>query len=170
MEIDIGQVTNPRECAQNLFINIRDQYETQSKEDWSQKWYCHGGLTRELMTLTSVESSNEWWYGLEDLCSSALGSTSSTDVEKDATWLKGINLDEFMEGQGVLNKEIGNFQNIPSEFMRRGGYDRYSYIGDDPRKNDYFPTSEKRLKQLHRRNTSLFHRTNSGQRNTLQEE
>jgi len=140
LKIDIGQGKSKRDCAQKLFNNIKEQFETQSKEDWSQKWACHGGLTRELYTLTSVES--DWWAGLEDLCAKAVGSTSSDSVEKDVAWLEGINLEEFYEGQGVLNKEHGNLMNIESEFMRRGGYDRYQYIGPDPRKNDYFPTSE----------------------------
>merc|ERR1719491_1909546 len=58
LNIDIGQGKSKRDCAQKLFDNIRDQFETQSKEDWSTKWHCHGGLTRELMTLTSVDDSN----------------------------------------------------------------------------------------------------------------
>jgi len=141
-KFDIGKATSKRDCAQKLFDNIRTEFETQSKEDWSAKWACHGGLQRELMTLASVEDSSKWWAGLEDLCVAALASTSSDNVEKDTAWLEGINLDEFMEGEGVLNNELGNFQNIESEFIRRGGYDRYQYIGTDPRKNDYFPTSE----------------------------
>jgi len=142
LKIDLGQGKSNRDCAQKLFDNIRDTFETQSKEDWSQKWSCHGGLTRELMTLTSVDDSKAWWGGLEDLCAKAVASVASESVEKDTPWLEGIDLDEFYEGQGVLNKEYGNFHNTESEFIRRGGYDRYHYIGPDPRQNDYFPTSE----------------------------
>mmetsp|Transcript_35596 Transcript_35596/g.40450 ORF Transcript_35596/g.40450 Transcript_35596/m.40450 type:complete len:518 (-) Transcript_35596:105-1658(-) len=142
LNIDIGQGKSKRDCAQKLFDNIREQFETQSKEDWSAKWHCHGGLTRELMTLTSVDDSKAWWGGLEDLCAKAVASVASESVEKDTPWLEGIDLDEFYEGQGVLNKEYGNFHNTESEFIRRGGYDRYQYIGPDPRLNDYFPTTE----------------------------
>jgi len=138
LKIDIGN----KDCSRNLFNNIREQFETQSKQDWSQKWYCHGGLGRELLTITGLEDGGNWWGALDDLCSAALGSTSSDNVEKDTPWLDGIDLDLFFDGQGALNNEYGNLQNIESEFMRRGGYDRYFYIGPDTRLNDYLPTSE----------------------------
>jgi len=138
--LDVGK----KECTWHfLFHRIREAFEEQSKEDWSQKWYCHGGLTRELMTLTGVEDSDDWIPALEDLCAGALGSVSTDTVEKDTPWLlEGIDLDEFFAGKGFLNDEYGNLMNIESEFTRRGGYDRYFYIGEDPRLNDYFPTTE----------------------------
>jgi len=34
LKIDIGN----KDCSRNLFNNIREQFETQSKQDWSQKW------------------------------------------------------------------------------------------------------------------------------------
>merc|ERR1712019_132121 len=43
---------------------------------------------------------------------------------------------------GYLNNEVGNLQQKTSEFERRGGYDRYHYIGEDPTKNDYLPTKQ----------------------------
>ena len=127
-----------------LFSRIRDEYELQSKEDWAQKWGCSGGLTKELMTLTGVEDSTEWIPALEEMLKSALDGVSSDLVPKDQPWveIEGTTLEEFMDGQGILNDETSNLLNIPSEFERRGGSDRYLYIGEDGRKNDYLPTSE----------------------------
>jgi len=126
-----------------LFDHIRDAYDAQSKSDWALKWYCHGGLTRELMTLTGREDKDGWKIALDDMCAGALGTVSSEGVEKDIPWPEGVgDLNEFFAGDGILNNELGNFRNIEHEFVRRGGYDRYFYIGDDPRKNDYFPTTE----------------------------
>jgi hypothetical protein len=56
-----------------LFNRIREAFELQSKEDWAKKWGCNGGLTRELMTLTGVESSDDWRPALEELLKGALG-------------------------------------------------------------------------------------------------
>jgi hypothetical protein len=57
-----------------LFHRIREAYEIQSKEDWSLKWDCSGGLTKELMTLTGVESSDQWRPALEELLKGAQNS------------------------------------------------------------------------------------------------
>jgi len=73
-----------------------------------QKRYCHGGLTRELMTLTGIDDAGQWWYGLDNLCKAAKGSTSSDNVEKDTPWVEAIDLDLFFDGQGTLNIQVGN--------------------------------------------------------------
>lgn len=129
-----------------IFHHIRDEYEKQSKEDWALKWSCHGGLTRELMTLTGVDDNKQWIGALEKLCSHATGAVVTDHISKDVDWPElgpGVdNLDQFFAGGTVLNSEYGNLRNIESEFVRRGGYDRYSYIGPDPRHNDYLATTE----------------------------
>jgi len=65
---------------------------------------------------------------------------------KDASWSliedAGVDMSEYFAGGTFLNDEYGNFQQKESEFERRGGKDRYFYTGEDPRQNDYFPTSE----------------------------
>jgi len=129
-----------------IFNNIRDEYEKQSKEDWALKWYCHGGLTRELMTLTGVDNHDEWLSALEKMCMDSLESVATDEIEKDASWSlleeAGVDMSEYFEGGTFLNDEVGNLQQKTSEFERRGGYDRYFYIGEDPRLNDYLPTTE----------------------------
>merc|ERR1711907_839204 len=53
-----------------------------------------------------------------------------------------IDLDEFFEGTGFLNDETGNFQQEENDFIKRGGKEKFIYIGDDPRLNDYLSTTE----------------------------
>merc|ERR1712232_1196908 len=71
---------------------------------------------------------------------------TTENVEKDAAWNRindaGVDLEQYFAGGTFLNDEYGNLQQHEYEFERRGGYDRYFYIGEDPRLNDYFPTSE----------------------------
>jgi len=129
-----------------LFNRIREEYEIQSKANWALKWHCHGGLTRDLMTLTGVDNHDEWVPALEALCADAIATVTSENIEKDASWniIKdaGVDMREYFAGGTFLNDEYGNLQQKTSEFERRGGYDRYIYIGEDPRLNDYFPTTE----------------------------
>jgi hypothetical protein len=75
-------------------------------------------------------------------------SVHSDTVPKDQPWvdIEGTSIEEFMDGQGIMNDQTSNLLNIPSEFERRGGYDQYFYMGEDVRKNDYLPTSEESYK------------------------
>jgi hypothetical protein len=57
-------------------------------------------------------------------------------------FLHHADLQEFFEGKGYLNKETGNFQNDVNDFLKRGGHERFNYIGDDPRENDHYRTSD----------------------------
>jgi len=129
-----------------LFHRVREAFEEQSKEDWALKWHCHGGLTRELMTLTGVDNHDEWQPALEALCADAVATVTVENIEKDASWETmenaGVDMSEYLEGGTFLNDEYGNLQQKTKEFERRGGYDRYFYIGEDPRLNDYIPTTE----------------------------
>jgi len=47
-----------------------------------------------------------------------------------------------MNGDGFLNKESGNLWQKEEDFIKRGGYNRFAYIGEDPRKNDYIRTTD----------------------------
>jgi len=129
-----------------LFNGIREEFERQSREDWALKWHCAGGLTRELMTLMGVDHHDKWIPALEALCTGALETVTSDEIETDASWTliedTSIDLTQYFNGKTHLNDEYGNLQQKTSEFERRGGSDRYFYIGEDPRLNDYFPTTE----------------------------
>ena len=44
-----------------------------------------------------------------------------------------------------MNTDVGNFMQTTAEFERRGGYDRWAYIGEDPTLNDYLPTPQRSI-------------------------
>jgi len=107
---------------------------------------CPGGFERELMALTRTTKIAEAHTALQDMCNDALkqagdeaGNNQWEVLEEEGL----INLEEFFEGAGFLNEETGNFQQEANDFIKRGGYEKFIYIGDDPRKNDYLSTTEK---------------------------
>jgi len=82
---------------------------------------------------------------LQALCDNALGEAGTGAGNSDWGRLEddgGIDLEEYFEGGGFLNEETGNFQQEANDFIKRGGYEKFIYIGDDPRKNDYLSTTE----------------------------
>lgn len=107
---------------------------------------CKGGFRRELRALTGAETDNQAAKNLQTLCDSALANAANSAESKDWNALKdspsNINLEEFFEGKGFLNLETGNFQQDENSFIKRGGTDRFLYVGEDPRKNDHYPTTE----------------------------
>lgn len=54
----------------------------------------------------------------------------------------GVDNDEYYAGGTVLNTEVGNFQQDEEDFLKIGGEERFLHIGEDPRYNDHYPTSE----------------------------
>jgi len=84
--------------------------------------------------------------GLEDLCEQALYKDAVNEVETvDWNPIKdsGVDLEQYFNGGGYMNTDYGNLQQKVEEFTRRGGYDRYHYIGTDPTKNDYLATPQR---------------------------
>lgn len=137
---DLGQ----KECtSHSLYKNIRAEFERQQEE--SDEPDCKGGLHGEMYKLTGSPEDGAWYPALQVLCDVALA-RSAEETPSDS-WssleAKSIDLEEFFEGGGFLNDETGNFHQKASEFERRGGTDRFSYVGDDPRLNDYMRTTEK---------------------------
>jgi len=106
-----------------------------------------GGLSRELMALTKVQSKEEARPALQFLCDDALAQATAIAVSNSGNWGSlqsegAIDFDEYFEGHGFLNEETGNFQQYESDFIKRGGYNRFNHISSDPRENDHYPTSE----------------------------
>jgi hypothetical protein len=125
-----------------LFLHIREQY-LETARSGAPK--CDGGLSRELMALTrslDVDAAHE---ALQMMCANALREAS--DQADIIGWGKlegegSIDLEEFFQGAGFLNDETGNFQQEERDFLKRGGYEKFIYIGDDPRRNDHYPTTD----------------------------
>lgn len=107
---------------------------------------CRGGVKHELMALTGTTSIDDVHKALQDLCNEALA--EATEEVNDETWNRlqeepyKIDLNEFFNGYGHLNLETGNFRQYPSSFEKRGGSERFLYIGEDPRLNDHYATTE----------------------------
>jgi len=82
------------------------------------------------------------------MCDDALDDASEEALSNKQTWefLRSepypIDLEDFFAGKGFLNDETGNFQQEVNEFLKRDGKERFNYIGDDPRLNDHYPTTE----------------------------
>jgi len=132
-----------KECTETtLHRKIRDAYNALRKVDGASK--CEGGLERELMALTRTTSVYEPYAVLQNLCDQALKKASNERAKSKWTTLedKQIDLEEFWEGQGFLNDETGNFQQEENDFTKRGGYEKFIYIGDDSRQNDYLSTTK----------------------------
>jgi len=77
-----------------------------------------------------------------DFCENALRTASEVFGEQGWGTVEGagVDLEEFFAGKGFLNEETGNFQQDPAKF--KDNRDKFIYMGDDPRLNDHYPTSE----------------------------
>lgn len=142
--LDLGQ----KDCNQwYIYNHLKEIYNEQNQLEETPR--CDGGLTMEIRRLTNTVDTTgyEWWDALRDLCDQAFENTDALNDVDTVDWSRieeaDINLEEFFQGGTYLNNEVGNLQQKTSEFERRGGYDRYHYIGEDPTMNDYLPTSQR---------------------------
>jgi hypothetical protein len=106
--LDLG----PTECTQHsLFVKIRDVYDLQRQVEGAEQ--CPGGVHKEVMTLTGTTDWSSSVSALQALCDKA--HKAATEEIPDNSWgflenePHAINVDEFMQGEGFLNKESGNF-------------------------------------------------------------
>jgi len=129
-----------------IYRHLRDIYNEQNQLEETPR--CDGGFQMELRRLTNtVETTGrEWLTALKNLCDKAFVNSDALDNVDIVDWSRieeaDVDLEEFFQGGTYLNNDIGNLQQKTSEFERRGGYDRYHYIGEDPTKNDYLPTKQ----------------------------
>mmetsp|Transcript_4754 Transcript_4754/g.10637 ORF Transcript_4754/g.10637 Transcript_4754/m.10637 type:complete len:485 (+) Transcript_4754:133-1587(+) len=135
----------PEECtARSLFRKLKNAFNEAKSAPGASK--CRGGFHRDLQALTGTGDSDAAWQTLQDLCDSALEDASDAAGTDDWNVLTngpaGIPLDDFFDGKSFLNLETGNFQQKESEFIKKGGYERFLVIGEDPRENEHYPTSE----------------------------
>jgi hypothetical protein len=101
-------------------------------------------ISFHFVLLLCIISHSKLCFGCSSFFFILHSSVHTVSVPKDTPWvdIEGTTMEEFMDGQGIMNSETSNLLNVPNEFTRRGGYDRYFYIGEDGRLNDYLPTSE----------------------------
>ncbi len=137
IKLDLGR----EGCTWKAIFNpIRDQFRKNREENPVR---CKGGPRNEIMALTGTESEADAKDFVYDMCAAALKSAME-EFDTDAGWgtVEGadVNLGDFFKGEGFLNTETGNFENDVSKFNQNT--DAFIYIGDDPRLNDHYPTSE----------------------------
>jgi hypothetical protein len=139
----------PKECTElSLFRKIRTHHkkkhaETGNKCRKMKNSSCSGGgLNRELMALTNTDSVADARAALQDFCDAQLVVAAESSLSENGSWGSlGVGMDEYMDGQGLLNLETGNFQQKVASFAK-GGSERFIYRDDDPRLNDHYPTTE----------------------------
>lgn len=138
-ELELGpEDCNPREIIKPL----RDQFKKYKRELGKVKG-CN--INNDLEVLLDIDNVEDAAETVAKMCSKALADASfqvlgSSDwgLVEDAD----VDLEEFFSGHGFLNEETGNFQQDAAEFEKKGGYDKFIYIGDDPRENDHYKTTE----------------------------
>jgi len=107
---------------------------------------CKGGIKAEVMKMTSTTNWYAAYKSLQDLCDAALDDATEKAQKHMDTWdyLENvIGLEDVFARNGFLNTETGNFQQDESIFVELGGYERFLYVGEDPRLNDHFPTTKR---------------------------
>jgi len=136
------------ECKETkLFKRIKNAFHNQDKISDTK---CKGGLSRDLNAITNTvnQGTDAGKQALQDMCDDALADAIEASMSKKNSWEflesspHAINLEEFFDGQGYLNDETGNFHQDPNDFLKKGGYDKFNYIGDDVRLNDHYRTSD----------------------------
>lgn len=143
LQLDLG----PKECTSSRLLKTIISLYKQQAEETGEK--CAGGFERDLMGLTRTNSYAEANAVLANMCEAALQEASNAADNVGWEMLENeanIDLNEFFTGDGFLNEETGNFQQEENDFIKRGGYEKFIYIGDDPRKNDYLSTTEESYK------------------------
>jgi len=141
---DVLSLSHDKCTDRTLFLHIREIFMQSQNSPGSEP--CEGGLARELMALTGTMDEDLAHEALGAMCDNAL--QEAINQADNLGWGKlesegSINLEEFFNGTGFLNDETGNFQQEESDFLKRGGYEKFIYIGDNPRLNDHYPTTEK---------------------------
>ena len=135
------------ECTERKLSNIiRDTFRAQNVAPTKKQ--CRGGMNRDIMALTSASTIDAAKIALTDMCNDALADATEAAVSTKDTWAfledepHAIELDTFFKGGTFLNDETGNFWQDPDTFERKGGSDKFNYIGEDVRLNDHYPTSQ----------------------------
>jgi len=133
--------------ASILFAEVKTKFKkahrANKRKPKQKRTPCSHGPDIEFAALTGQNTRAQAFEYIETECAEALR-TASEEFDTDASWgtIEGeeVALDEFFRGGTFLNEETGNFQQDPADF--NDNRDKYIYMGDDPRLNDHYPTSE----------------------------
>jgi len=138
----------PDDCNFGKFRQVfKNRFKANMREDRKKpkrdRVRCKHGLEGELAALTGQSTKAHTIDYISLKCAEALKSASE-EFDTGTPWStiedEDVALDEFFMGGTFLNSETGNFQQDPAEF--KNDRDKYIYMGDDPRYNDHYPTTE----------------------------
>lgn len=141
--MDLG----PPDCnGMTLFNLVKKRFsknkKANNKLDRKDRIKCKQGADKEFAALTNSASKDEGFDYISTACNNALGAASEELGSGDWGTIEDadVSVDEFFMGGGFLNSETGNFQQDPAKF--KNNRDKFIYMGDDPRLNDHYPTTE----------------------------
>merc|ERR1712188_117742 len=73
-------------------------------------------------------------------CDAQLDAAAQSELPAGGSWGSlGVDMNDYIAGQGFLNLETGNLQQEEGDFARDP--DRFIYKGEDPTLNDHYPTT-----------------------------
>jgi len=127
-------------CRANVVRDIFKKAFNKKKKDTGLN--CKGGFQREWKAFLGTVTFDAADQEVHDLCEAALANAAETLESMDWDLPSGINLAEYFEGNGFLNKETGNFQQEISDFIKKGGYNSFLSMSENPRENDHYTTTE----------------------------
>lgn len=95
----------------------------------------------EIRALLGTVTNDGAHREVHDLCADAMVSAAE-NINLSGFEVGDVDLPEYFEGSGLLNKETGNFQQSVAEFHKRGGYNAFVTISDDPQLNEHYRTTK----------------------------
>lgn len=147
LDLELG----PDECTHRTFerkikelFKEKKRANRQLSNNDENKVKCPGYMNfmNEVQALTNTSSTTAARIAIHDMCEKALEEAATNKLGNTEFHIGGVDNDEYYAGGTFLNLEVGNFQQDEEEFLERGGEERFLYIGEDPRLNDHYPTSE----------------------------
>jgi len=141
LDLELGA----KECTSNKIVReVRNAFNAKIAAGGPR---CRGGFKNDLYALTGTTDFDAAQQVIRDLCALALADAVGEVETESWGFLENgpaeVNLEEFFEGNGFLNLETGNFRQKTSDYIKRGGYDRFISISEDSRLNDHYPTTQK---------------------------
>merc|ERR1711907_728154 len=89
---------------------------------------------------TNTHSVTEARAALQAMCDAQLDAAAQSELPAGGSWGSlGVDMNDYIAGQGFLNLETGNLQQEEGDFARDP--DRFIYKGEDPTLNDHYPTT-----------------------------
>jgi len=136
------------DCSgRKIYNKLKVVYKEQNAQS---DFTCAGNFNRDANALTDTvgQGAEAAQQAFQDMCDDALADSSDEMIgqKKPFEFLQSephpIDLEEFFDGQGPLNDETGNLHQEAKDFEKKNREGKFIYMGDDPRLNDHYPTTD----------------------------